>query len=152
MMRDDFAACPHCATGLDRSGQRLVCGTCRGVLVGEDELKRLIAEVAGESPTVPAEIEDLALEPPRAYEPARGCPVCGAAMARHSLHHALVDRCAAHGVWFDGGELEAVLEEVSLAHARPRAFKARRAAVIASAVSVGVAIIATVLRFLSSNP
>ena len=38
------------------------------------------------------------------------CPVCGQTMQKHNIPQGLeIDHCAAHGVWLDQGELEALL-------------------------------------------
>jgi Zn-finger nucleic acid-binding protein len=38
------------------------------------------------------------------------CPVCGQTMQKHHIPQGLeIDHCAAHGVWLDQGELEALL-------------------------------------------
>lgn len=39
------------------------------------------------------------------------CPKCGGHLATEEFHRIQVDRCPdCHGVWFDGGEIEAVLQ------------------------------------------
>lgn len=115
MMRDDIATCPSCRRGLDANGRRRYCGACNGVLVTEDELRELIAEMQAK-PGAPAAPAALALEP--AGEPAsegeapRTCPRCAARMTKHTLYEMLVDRCEAHGIWFDDEELQGALARV----------------------------------------
>jgi Zn-finger nucleic acid-binding protein len=50
-------------------------------------------------------------DPGAALQPAgrassRRCPTCAVALAEARLFGVAVEHCAAHGVWFDGGELE----------------------------------------------
>lgn len=51
------------------------------------------------------------------------CPVCGQTMQKHAIPQGLeVDHCAAHGVWLDLGELEAlvrVAQPTATAHHAP---------------------------------
>ncbi|HSB53504.1 MAG TPA: zf-TFIIB domain-containing protein [Gemmatimonadales bacterium] len=48
------------------------------------------------------------------------CPKCGGHLKTEEFHRIQVDRCPdCHGVWFDGGEIEAVL------HATDRGFLSR---------------------------
>ena len=113
MLRDEIAPCPRCRRGLDPSGRRLYCGGCEGVLVTEAELRELIAQMEQTSMRPdPAEVHELAFEPAQSAEPAIGCPRCAARMTKHDLYGMIVDRCEAHGVWFDAAELEAALARV----------------------------------------
>jgi uncharacterized protein len=39
------------------------------------------------------------------------CPKCGGHLTTEELHRVQVDRCPdCHGVWFDGGEIDAVMQ------------------------------------------
>jgi hypothetical protein len=51
--------------------------------------------------------------PPVPKEPFRRCPDCEQAMYQVQLEKVVVQRCKDHGVWFDAGELEQVLEHVA---------------------------------------
>jgi Zn-finger nucleic acid-binding protein len=119
MMRDDIATCPACGRGLDASGRRLYCGACAGVLVTEDELRALISEMQAGKPVGSAGPRSLALEPADRAEARRTCPRCPARMAKHRLYGMLVDRCPAHGIWFDASELQDALARVGAEAARP---------------------------------
>ncbi|MDB4961634.1 MAG: Transcription factor zinc-finger [Myxococcales bacterium] len=112
-MRDDFATCPHCDAGLEPIGKRLGCQRCNGVLVLEADVKVLVAEARTMNPAVPVTPTDLELAPPSVYEPAVRCPSCLTSMTKHTLHGLTIDRCDAHGIWFDGGELLRVLDTLS---------------------------------------
>jgi hypothetical protein len=81
------------------------------VLLGEHAVEALIAEVEA-----PAEPRPLALEPAATGEPALRCPRCVAEMTKHSLYGLTVDRCVAHGIWFDGTELQATLHRAGVEH------------------------------------
>jgi Zn-finger nucleic acid-binding protein len=111
MMRDDTATCPSCGRGLDASGRRFYCGTCAGALVTEDELREMIADMAAGAPDGPPGARPLALEPAD-YGVTRTCPRCPAAMSKHMFYGMHVDRCEAHGIWFDDQELQGALERV----------------------------------------
>jgi hypothetical protein len=82
------------------------------VLVTEDELRELIAEMQTKSPGDPAAPHALALEPAHLYEAVRTCPRCAARMTKHTLYEMQVDRCEAHGIWFDDQELQGALAKV----------------------------------------
>ncbi len=45
----------------------------------------------------------------------RNCPVCHEPMAQHRRELITVDVCEAHGIWLDKGELEAILQQQSVA-------------------------------------
>ena len=67
----------------------------------------------------PVEQVDVFRSPPVA--PAAGtvigkreCPVCALAMSVEASDGVTIDRCADHGIWFDGGELAAVLEHAGM--------------------------------------
>ena len=112
-MRDEYATCPRCGAALDLQGKRLVCTEGCGVLVTEDELRTLVRDMYGVKPQKAIE---LVFEPPQAPEPVRTCPSCTTGMAKHVLYTIQVDRCSAHGVWFDRDELAAVLAKVGEQH------------------------------------
>lgn len=115
MFRDEAAPkCPRCKSALDDLGKgRLACGHggrdgegC-GVLVREDAL---IEAIVDGTQTTPDEFT-LALKPDDDPGVAIDCPRCGVPMKHHSLYEMQVDRCADHGVWFDGEELGKVLTD-----------------------------------------
>jgi Zn-finger nucleic acid-binding protein len=91
----------------------LECTRCGGLWLGTGVLeqlaeraRRLAAEEPGPSP---GPLEPLPRQSGPLY---RRCPICGVLMSR--VNHGrrsgvIVDRCPAHGVWFDERELEAAL-------------------------------------------
>jgi ribosomal protein S27AE len=101
--RDDAPACAACGTVLAHVQTRLVCEACRGTLVATDELADMLNELS------PADAGPLDGRLVPAAAPIRACPRCGEAMTSHALYGTAVQRCAAHGAWFDGGGLERAL-------------------------------------------
>ena len=95
--RDDLAPCPRCQRALipqpGGDGSRLWCEDCRGVLIPTADLEHIL-EV-----TLPA------------GEPGeRQCPRCAAKLATFTLFGVELDRCIAHGVWFDPKEYVRMLD------------------------------------------
>ncbi len=45
-------------------------------------------------------------------DPVKNCPVCTHEMKKVSLNGIIVDRCEIHGIWFDNGELETLVNFV----------------------------------------
>lgn len=107
-LRDQFATCPRCAIALDTTADRKTCGRCHGVFMTEAALVTIIADLVRH--TRPA----LDFSPPHHDDPLRSCPECASRMSKHGLHDIEVDRCEAHGVWFDHGELQDVFHQVGL--------------------------------------
>jgi len=107
--RDQRPRCPSCAedhalvSSRDGSrGSHLVCEHCKGTLVPAAEVEDMLSSLL---------VEPFALPAGTAGE--RTCPCCAAKLARLDLFGIEVDRCDAHGVWFDGKELTLVLEAAS---------------------------------------
>ncbi len=109
--------CPVCREPLivvEREGVELdVCLWCRGLWFDAGELA-LLAErlgrtlAVGEGGAVPAATK----------EKPRPCPRCDRAMEKVVLGRSpgvLLDRCAAHGLWFDHGELGSLIGQMAAA-------------------------------------
>jgi len=131
--------CPRCDKALssiriDVAGGMSIerCDTCLGLFFDPREAKAVLDAGAGERADIDYKrlrriIED---EAPNATHEAMyiKCPVCGKLMNRDSFgarSGVVVDRCADHGVWMDGGELSQLLKWVraggrSLDEARKR--------------------------------
>src|ERR1019366_7625487 len=86
------------------------CGRCGGEYVAREALGRLLsayaatARAGGPTYSRPSPFSD-----PVRY---RKCPACGEMMLRKNFRESsgvIVDVCAAHGVWFDRGELATIL-------------------------------------------
>ena len=106
--------CPGCGHYLEShtvEGQIVErCGACGGEYFTHQALSRLLSAHAaspgakGEGYTRPSPLSD-----PVRY---RACPECGEMMLRKNFHETsgiVVDACAAHGIWFDRGELAMAL-------------------------------------------
>lgn len=102
--------CPRCNLALDPGGRgTLKCPECAGAFASDDVLREMLAELA----------EVLAHPPELVYGPyakpaALTCPRCIALMQPAELFTIPVDRCAAHGTWFDHEELGSALERALL--------------------------------------
>ena len=86
------------------------CGGCEGIWLDAGELELLLGD-AGQARGV---LESFAVA--KTDEAARKCPICRKKMEKVRVGPAdgrreLIDRCKKeHGLWFDRGELQAILE------------------------------------------
>ncbi len=80
--------CPACTTVTLREGQ---CSGCEGIWVEE---AAIVARIG----------RDLDIGAPGRSDLA--CPVCQARMTGYLLFEVPIDRCAAHGLWFEKAELD----------------------------------------------
>jgi Zn-finger nucleic acid-binding protein len=88
--------CIDCSTPMTTS--RCACG---GAWLSEAKLVDMAQDMKGSLVVLPWS--------PRDSEH-RACPVCAKEMLAVSLLEVELDRCPAHGVWFDANELGTVLE------------------------------------------
>jgi Zn-finger nucleic acid-binding protein len=104
MFRDGRPRCPSCAdeSALITKGSWLSCEHCLGVLIPTDEVESMVSSLR---------VEPFVL--PTGTDGDRTCPSCTSKLAKLLLLGVEVDRCAAHGVWFDTKELTNVLEAAS---------------------------------------
>lgn len=101
--RDKLPACPRCAGDLLDAGAGRACGECRGQWVTGAVVQEMM--IAMQMPPMPVRLEFL----PDPHE-VIACPECTRAMETFRLHDVPIDRCPEwHGIWFDHGELQAVL-------------------------------------------
>ena len=77
---------------------------CGAVWLSEDKLVEMAQDMKGSLVALPWQAREGA---------PRGCPQCSAAMLTVSLDGVELDRCAAHGIWFDAEELQKVLQRAS---------------------------------------
>lgn len=101
--------CPHCAAvlvTLEFADTEVdYCYACGGIWLDAGELEQLLAAGGDDA------YRDTAT-PTRVWEKPRRCPLCRRRMEKIALGTTapiLLDRCRAHGIWFDAGELKKVL-------------------------------------------
>ena len=120
--------CPRCGAGL--SARRYAdlevseCDACGGVHLSPPMMDRLVAaRDAATNVHLALPRRDRGREEPVRYI---HCPVCDVLMNRRifaRMSGVVVDVCRQHGVWFDAGELDAVVQFITrggLARARQR--------------------------------
>ena len=101
--RDQKLPCPRCSgRELAFLADRYGCDHCHGVFVENAVLEALVSEMTSTPWQMPATT---------GAPGGRACPICASALGVESLEGASIDRCRAHGVWFDPDELEAVLQQ-----------------------------------------
>jgi Zn-finger nucleic acid-binding protein len=101
---DRTLACPACGTELAFQGDRWSCTQCAGTFMQNDALEGLVLDITGDAWRVPT---------PTGSPGERACPVCSEKMIAEDLERVPIDRCAAHGLWFDARELAILLERAS---------------------------------------
>ena len=111
--RDPDRTCPACKAPLRAYQGRLVCDACGGMFLALPDLVHAIHELTGVDPVIAYKKEKPG---------ARACPSCGGVMSVCKLGLTIdnatvvarpwLDRCAAHGLWFDRMELAKVFEKV----------------------------------------
>jgi len=84
-----------------------ICAFCRGLWFDADELGLLLG-------ALDLHVDEIGRPAPdKAAEEARKCPYCRARMAKVLMgpgDGVVIDKCPkGHGLWFDGGELDAVI-------------------------------------------
>lgn len=111
--------CPRCAQGLCpivvEDAHVFLCERCRGAFVAHTAWDRLVGATREQraldlAPFVPPPPSPTPCEDTRL--PTVECPACCRPMERFTFgarSKTLVDVCEAHGLWFDGAELAAVL-------------------------------------------
>jgi Zn-finger nucleic acid-binding protein len=78
--------------------------TCGGVWLSEAKLLEMAQDIKGSLVSLPWD---------KRTGDTRGCPVCATAMLTVGLGGVELDRCSAHGIWFDAEELNRVLHGAS---------------------------------------
>jgi Zn-finger nucleic acid-binding protein len=92
--------CPSCRDPLLQHGDHWSCERCGGAFVETPALEAMIAEMT----LAPYELPAADAGPGSV-----SCPVCAEAMGSRALAGSDVGHCPPHGVWFDPGDLSAVL-------------------------------------------
>ena len=96
-------SCPICRIPLTVAGRTEHCEKCDGAWIHEDALVGILEAYTATLVELPWQA--------RPKDQERPCAVCGAAMQTVSLGSVALDRCEAHGVWFDADELSGVLKQ-----------------------------------------
>jgi Zn-finger nucleic acid-binding protein len=115
--------CPRCKAPLQTidlkvQGTFLIerCEQCLGLFFDPGELEALLNASVANVFDINRKLIDGLNQSPRSAEYGVGyipCPVCAKLMNRVSYgvrSGVIIDRCGAHGVWLDGGELRQLLE------------------------------------------
>ncbi len=94
------------------------CTACRGIWFDKGELELLLDTLSGG--TARGLISRLTGKPAKnVSEKSRKCPICFRKMKKFeagSGHELLIDICDyGHGLWFDGGEAGALVEQLKIA-------------------------------------
>jgi len=90
------------------------CESCHGIFFDPGELEAVLDRVSGPTPSVDRDELERLVHEERAFDTKvvyLRCPACGQLMDRriHARKSGVIaDRCAAHGLWLDGGELGAL--------------------------------------------
>ena len=108
--RDRVLACPGCGGALPAAGKVRACPAGCGAWIAAEVLTEMIADLHHGAETRPLDLQ------PGLHAVRRACPACAAVMVPAVLEQTEVERCAIHGLWLDGGELERILLAAS---ARP---------------------------------
>jgi Zn-finger nucleic acid-binding protein len=105
-LRGNRLTCPVCAgQPLVFAGERWACERCEGAFVENAALVEMVIAMTG----VPWELPAVAGRPAD-----RKCPACAALLVREQVETVEIDRCAAHGIWFDRDELRKLLEQAGI--------------------------------------
>jgi Zn-finger nucleic acid-binding protein len=105
--RDQHEICPRCQIALQlielvTTHVAQLCRKCGGLWILPDEFQRLATTLASNATVDEARSQDTSAS--RLH-----CPVCRIGMISRRRYGSELDVCESHGVWFDHGELQAVL-------------------------------------------
>jgi Zn-finger nucleic acid-binding protein len=114
-------SCPNCDVIMKRIMLKQTplqeCQKCLGLWVDATSFDRVCADRERQADVLALSPDEqrAALEPHLAPGPVkyRPCPRCGQLMNRFNFAHTsgvIVDKCAAHGVWFDRDELRRIID------------------------------------------
>ncbi len=105
--------CPSCTAVLHQAGRTFKCEQCDGAWIKGEVIVPLLEERA-------STLVELPWEPNR-EDHVRACPECSTSMQTVKLGTVALDRCEAHGVWFDSHELADLLKQAKNFRADPHA-------------------------------
>lgn len=131
--------CPRCTTtSMHRSHAHgvwvLACSTCHGLWLDRDACSSLSLALTREHAHAEAHVFDAP------------CPMCRQAMERITVREIALERCEAHGVWFDHQELDHIVHAHAQTAASPRPTASRRGGmdttdVVIASAEVGVEVV-----------
>lgn len=93
--------CPCCQVALVQAGRTHKCERCDGAWVRSEVVVPMLEQSTSTLVELPWQ--------PNAEDHVRACPECAADMLTVKLGTVALDRCEAHGVWFDAKELAELL-------------------------------------------
>lgn len=103
--------CPSCRVDLIdvelMEHPLLRCPRCLGLLIEPSVVRELFhdaSKAAGRERDMPELMEHEFGDPPRP------CAICGEPMRREFYDWLQLDECEAHGIWFDDGELDELIQ------------------------------------------
>ena len=88
------------------------CSTCKGIFISFELLEKVITHYGLRRKKIPSKI-DSPKEPKKNHHNLYACPVCKMTMKRFTYKistNILIDKCDAHGVWLNHGELKTLIE------------------------------------------
>ena len=112
VFRDNHFLCPRCGSALEETrnppGHRFRrCDSCTGNWVDYLNLRAMFDRLKpGHGIPEMWSRHD--------QQPTLLCPECGSQMHKRFINRLALDQCEAHGVWFDGAELEQTLYQYAL--------------------------------------
>ena len=96
--------CPVCQDRvLEEAGRTMRCAQCDGAWIAEETLVALLEQRTSSLVSLPWKDRTDNTQHP--------CAECQVAMQTVNLGDVALDRCQAHGVWFDADELTALLKQ-----------------------------------------
>ncbi|PKM10391.1 MAG: hypothetical protein CVV13_13250 [Gammaproteobacteria bacterium HGW-Gammaproteobacteria-3] len=115
--------CPHCdealqTISLDPQKEFLIerCGSCYGLFFDPDEIERFLESSVAATFTINRKhLVNINADRFQAQQKTKyiKCPVCQNFMSRINFGHrsgVIIDRCPAHGIWLDSGEITHLME------------------------------------------
>lgn len=122
--------CPVCNKLLTErvlDGETIAVCDEHGVWLDKGELMAITEEERFKPHSFWEDLFRREIETPRRDDRRLACPRCSELMVLDDYHGVQIDRCLAHGVWLDAGEMEAILNNIRLDPAYMRGIAIRLA-------------------------
>jgi Zn-finger nucleic acid-binding protein len=94
-------ACPDCERPLREAGELWRCDGCSGAFVENAAIEDMVGQIRREPWQLPEAT---------GARGTRRCPVCAEALVLTNFAGVAIERCPPHGVWFETGRLQKLLE------------------------------------------